>query len=65
MGIIFYSHEEINVGTLIQLAIPVSTSLEPINVRGVLKWFEKKETDFIGGVELTEILSDVKFSKLG
>jgi hypothetical protein len=64
MGIIFYSNEEIIVGTPIRLEISVSTSLEPINIRGVLRWFEKKETDFVGGVELTETLSDVKFSKL-
>jgi len=65
MGIIFHSNEEINVGTLIRLEIPVPKSSEPINARGVLKWFERKENDLIGGVELTKILSDVKFSKLG
>ena len=65
MGILFHSHDEISVGTLIRLEIPVSKSPEPVNARGVLKWFAKKEDDFVGGVELTEMLSDVKFSKLG
>ena len=65
MGIIFHSNEEINVGTLIRLEIPVSNASEPIHTRGVLKWFENKENNLFGGVELTEMLSDVKFSKLG
>jgi hypothetical protein len=65
MGIIFHSSEEINAGTLIRLEIPVSISSEPIHTKGVLKWFENNENNFIGGLELTEMLSDVKFSKLG
>ncbi len=36
-----------------------------INVRGMLKWIEKKGDILYGGIELSEILSDVKFSKLG
>ncbi len=65
MGIIFHSNEVISVGTPIRLEIPVSISSEPIHTSGVLKWFENKENNFFGGVELTDMLSDVKFSKLG
>jgi len=65
MGIIFHTGERINVDTIIHLEVSVPTALESINVRGMLKWLERRETDFVGGIELTEILSDVKFAKLG
>jgi hypothetical protein len=64
MGIIFHTDEKINVGTTIRFDVPVATSLETISVRGMLKWLDQTEVDFIGGVELTQELSDVKFSKL-
>ena len=65
MGIIFHSNEAINVGTPMRLEIPDPTILlDTINVRGKLKWSKKIESEFIGGIELTRMLSDVKFSKL-
>ena len=64
MGILFHTDEKIYVGTTIRFDVPVATSFETISVRGMLKWFDKKDVDFIGGVELTQELSDVKFSKL-
>jgi len=64
MGILFHTDEKITVGTTIRLDVPIATSFEAISVRGVLKWLDKKEADLIGGVELTQELSDVKFSKL-
>ena len=64
MGILFHTDEKINVGTTIRFDVPVATSFEAISVRGMLKWLDKTEVDFIGGVELTKELSDVKFSKL-
>ena len=64
MGILFHTDEKISVGTTIRFTVPVATSFEAISVRGVLKWFDKTEADCIGGVELTQELSDVKFSKL-
>jgi len=64
MAIIFHSDEKINTGIIIHIEIPVPTSLEPINIKGKLRWLEKREIDFIGGIELTEILSDNKFSKV-
>lgn len=65
MGIRFDTHKEINVGSIIHLEISVLASLGSINVRGMLKWIEKRGDILYGGVELSEILSDVKFSKLG
>ena len=64
MGILFHTDEKINVGTIIRFDVPIATSFEAISVRGMLKWLDKKEADLIGGVELTQELSDVKFSKL-
>jgi hypothetical protein len=64
MGVLFHIDEKINVGTIIRFDVPVATSFEAISVRGMLKWLDKAEGDFIGGVELTQELSDVKFSKL-
>ena len=65
MGIKFHTCEKINVGSTIHLAIFVPTELEPINVKGILKWIEKWESDFIGGIKLTDTLCDDKFAKLG
>ena len=64
MGILFHTDKKINVGTTIRFDVPIATSFEAISVRGMLKWLDKTEADFIGGVELTQELSDVKFSKL-
>jgi len=64
MGIKFHSCEKINVGSTVHLEIFVPIKLEPINVKGILKWIEKWENDFIGGIKLTDILDDAKFSKL-
>ena len=54
MGILFHTAEEINIGTIIRFDVPVATSLEAISVRGMLKWLDKTDLDFIGGVELTQ-----------
>ena len=64
MGILFHTDEKISVGTTIRFDVPIATSFEAISVRGMLKWLDKTEADCIGGVELTQELSDVKFSKL-
>ena len=64
IGALFHTDEKIKIGTTIRFDVPVATSLEAISVRGMLKWLDKTEVDFIGGVELTQELSDVKFSKL-
>ena len=64
MGILFHTDENLSIGTTIRFDVPVATSFAAISVRGMLKWLNKTEADFIGGVELTQELSDVKFSKL-
>ena len=64
IAIKFFPSEKINVGSTVHLEIFAATEIKPINVKGVFKWIEKGGNDFVGGIELTEILDDVKFSKL-
>ena len=64
LGMIFHSNEEISVGTNIRLEIPDPITLDTIDIRGELRWSKKIEGEFIGGIELAMILSDVKYSKL-
>jgi len=60
MGIIFLTREKINVGSTVLLEIAVSTELKPVHVVGILRWTRQKGNDFVGGVESTKILDDVK-----
>ena len=64
LGMIFHSNEEISVGTNIRLEIPDPITIDTINVRGELRWSKEIGGEFIGGIGLARILSDVKFSKL-
>ena len=64
LGMIFHSNEEISVGTNIRLEIPDPITLDTIDIRGELRWSKKIGGEFIGGIELAMILSDVKYSKL-
>ena len=60
MGIKFHTPEGIKVGSIINLETVVPSETEPFNVRGTLKWIKEKESEFIGGVELTEVLDEIK-----
>ena len=60
MGIVFVAREKINVGSTILLEIAVPEELEAIHAIGILRWIRQKGKDFIGGVESTKILDDVK-----
>jgi hypothetical protein len=60
MGIKFHTAEGIKVGSIINLETVVSSETEPFNVRGTLKWIKQKENEFIGGVELNEVLDEIK-----
>ena len=64
LGMIFHSNEEISVGTNIRLEIPDPITIDTIDVRGELRWSKNIGGEFIGGIELSRVLSDVKFSKL-
>ncbi|MBW2221169.1 MAG: PilZ domain-containing protein [Deltaproteobacteria bacterium] len=64
MGLKFYTSEKIKVGSTIQLKIFTSKESEKIIVKGVLKWIEEEENNFLGGIELNEILDESKWITL-
>jgi hypothetical protein len=64
MGVLFRRIDGINIGAIIRIEIPISTALESISVNGMVKWVDKTESSYVGGIELNKELSDVKFSKL-
>ena len=64
VGLKFHTAENINVGSIIRLEMFVSRESEPVNIKGILKWFKKWEGDFSGGIELTEVLDDATWAKL-
>jgi c-di-GMP-binding flagellar brake protein YcgR len=65
MGIKFSKHENIHAGSNIHLEVTVPTELEPIGIRGVLRHIKQRGDDFIGSVELNEVLDEVTFGRLG
>lgn len=64
MGVLFHTNDGITIGVPIRIEIPVATALESISVNGMVKWVDKTESTYVGGIELSKELSDVKFSKL-
>jgi len=64
VGLKFNTPDKVGVGSKIHLAITVPKELDPIDLKGIVKRIEKKGSDFLGGVELTEIMDDVKWAKL-
>jgi len=62
MGVEF--KQDINVGSTIHLVIIIPRELEPIMVKGKLKWIKQRGNDFVGGIEFTELLDEDKFAKL-
>ncbi len=59
MGIKFHTSEPIDVGSHITVEIEVPSELESMNVRGVLRWVKQGENEFLGGIELTEVLDEI------
>ena len=64
MGVLFQAKDGIAIGVPIRIEIPVATALESISVNGMVKWVETSDSAYVGGIELSKELSDVKFSKL-
>ena len=58
--------EKIDLGAIICLQLPVAVpgELAAVTINAQLKWIEKRENAFIGGIELTEKLDDEQFEKL-
>ncbi len=64
IGIVFHTDEAINVSSTLYLKIFTSKELECFAVKGILKWIEKEENDFVGGIELTDSLSEGEWIQL-
>ena len=60
MGIVFLTRKEIEVSSTVLLEITLLTELEPIYIVGTLKWIKQEDRDFIGGIESTDLLADLK-----
>jgi len=59
-----YTSEEINVGTNVLLEVYIPRELDPIDVKGTIKWVKQIESGYISGIELLERLDETKLSKL-
>lgn len=64
MGIRFKIPEKIETGSNIHLEILVSKEITPIRIKGTLKWVGEGGNNFVGGVELTEVLDEITWSNL-
>jgi Tfp pilus assembly protein PilZ len=60
MGIKFHTPETIDVGSTITVEIEVPSELEPMSVKGILRWIKPADNEFLGGIELTEVLDEIK-----
>jgi len=59
-----YTSEEINVGTNVLLEVFLPRELDPIDVKGTIKWVKQIENGYISGIELSKGLDEMKLSKL-
>jgi hypothetical protein len=64
IGIKFHAREEIAIGTPIRLEVFVPEKSVPTSVQGVLKWIEERGDILFGGIECTDLLDEMKFSKV-
>ena len=60
----FDENENLPLGSTIGLEIPSFRALKPICITGILKWAKKEESQFVGGVELNDALSEYEWVKL-
>ena len=60
MGINLHTTEKIESGSTINLTIIITSELEPMDVKGTLRWVKQVEAECICGIELTEVLDEIK-----
>jgi hypothetical protein len=65
MSIKFPTNRTIDVGSTIFLEISVATELEPVTLKGVLKWIAEGMDYFIGGIEYSDLLDNHELSQIG
>jgi len=51
LSVQFYTREKINAGSIIHLRVVFPSQPHHVEIKGSLKWIEKKEEHFIGGIE--------------
>ena len=59
MGINFHTTRTIPIGSTINLEITVPSELEPMIVRGTLRWVKSGDNGYSGGIELIEVLDEI------
>jgi hypothetical protein len=59
-----YTTREINTGSNILLEVFIPGELEPILVKGTIKWVKQIENGYFSGIELSKGLEEIKLSKL-
>jgi hypothetical protein len=64
MGITFHTDEKIPVDSILYLKVFTSDENECFTVKGILKWIKKDRNNFMGGIELLEILDETKSLQL-
>ena len=55
LSVKFDTREKINEGSIVHLRVMFPSQQRPVEVKGFLKWIEKKGKHFIGGIELFHI----------
>ena len=51
LSVNFFTREKINEGSIIHLRVLFPSQPHPVEVKGFLRWIEKKGKYFIGGIE--------------
>jgi hypothetical protein len=64
MGITFFTEEELPADSTLNIKVFTSNENEYFTVKGDLRWVEKTGNAFIGGIELREILDELKWLQL-
>ena len=64
MGITFHTEEQMSPESILHIKIFTSNENEYFTVKGDLRWIEKAEHNFVGGIELREILDEAKWLQL-
>lgn len=64
LSVKFNTCEKINEGSILHLRVLFSSQPHPLEIKGWLKWIEKKGKYFIGGVELFRIERNEKKGEL-
>ena len=60
LSVNFFTREKINEGSMIHIRVLFPSQPHPVEVKGFLKWIEKKGKHFIGGIEWFHIVRGEK-----